>query len=338
MKSKPLDFIHIGLGKCASTYLQGVFHNEPNYCYVDLNKVVNAAVENASKGADTSGFPNVNIDIGFSREDKDEEFLVASSEDFTFVCEPEHYHSVKNLYRLSAHFLGRGGLSSKILLMIRDPIEWLRASHEQSIKSGGHYPYKKFFYENKNYLKDSLNIREVIGFYSEFFNVITFSADELKQNPDTFWSSFSNRLGVGKPSQEALDHVSKFRLGANASLNERTLKLATLNRFSAIKKECLQGMNDYFAAIPEEAKASLLYFEHERWSNRRIVEFVSDEQLSELLGLLTDMDRNDFAKVFIDEEMRDHLLEHFIEPLGGIDTISPELKDTYVNSIESAVA
>ena len=63
MKQLPIDFIHIGLGKCASTYLQTVFNNEPDYNIIDLKGVVESVHKNARQGADPQQFPNININI-----------------------------------------------------------------------------------------------------------------------------------------------------------------------------------------------------------------------------------------------------------------------------------
>ena len=41
--------------------------------------------------------------------------------------------------------------------MIRNPMEWLRAAHEQSIKGGRFESYSLFFKKEKSYLKNSLD-------------------------------------------------------------------------------------------------------------------------------------------------------------------------------------
>ena len=65
-----------------------------------------------------------------------------------------------------------------------------------------------------------------------------------------------------------------------------------------------------------------------------MVEFASDEQLNKLTSILDGFNAENFTNVYIDNEMKDHLLEHFMKPLEKIDTIPGELKETYIKSIE----
>jgi hypothetical protein len=336
MSHMPIDFIHIGLGKCASTYLQNVFKNQPDYSIVDLKGVVEAIHENARQGSDPQQFPKINININRPADHKYKKFTIASDEDFSFISEPKHYECIKHLHGLSAHFLGKAQLSSKILLMIRNPMEWLRAAHEQSIKGGRFESYNVFFKKEKSYLKNSLDIKEILSSYSNFFEVITLAAENLRKNPDDYWELYSEKLGVTAPKKELLVQLLGLNITGNSSLKDRSLKLAALNKFSSIKLECLQALGDYNTYMVEESKTNILYCQHERWSNRRMVEFASDEQLNKLTSILDGFNAENFTNVYIDNEMKDHLLEHFMKPLEKIDTIPDELKETYIKSIEKA--
>ena len=336
MSQLPIDFIHIGLGKCGSTYLQNIFKNHPDYRMVDLRGVVESIHENASKGHGPRQFPNVNIKINHPANHEDRKFTIASDEDFSFISEPKHYECIKHLHGLSAHFLGKAQLSSKILLMIRNPLEWLRAAHEQSIKGGRFESYKEFFKKEHNYLKNSLDIKEILRAYSNFFEITILPAENLREYPDEYWQLYSNKLGVKAPKKDLLDQLQGIKVTGNSSLEDRSIKLAALNKFSSVKLECLQLLGDYNTYMVEESETNILYCQHERWSNRRLVEFASDEQLDKLISLIDGFDHEDFTHIFIDDEMRNHLLENFIKPIEKIDTISGNLKETYVRSIEEA--
>ncbi len=336
MSNLPIDFIHIGLGKCASTYLQNIFNNQPDYSIIDLKGVVEAIHENARQGSDPQQFPNINVNFNHPPDHEDKKFTIASDEDFSFISEPKHYECIKHLHGLSAHFLGKARLTSKILLMIRNPMEWLRAAHEQSIKGGRFESYSLFFKKEKSYLKNSLDLQKVLSAYSNFFEVITLAAENLRENPDEYWKLYAEKLGVTAPNKELLDQLLNLKITGNSSLNDRSLKLAALNKFSSLKLECLQALGDYNTYMVEESKANILYCQHERWSNRRMVEFASDEQLNKLTSILDGFDTENFNNVYIDNEMKDHLLEHFMKPLEKINTVSCELKESYIKSIEEA--
>ena len=61
MRQKPIDFIHIGMGKCASTYLQNVFHKDPDFNLFDIQNILGLTLEKSRQGAEPEDSPNVNI-------------------------------------------------------------------------------------------------------------------------------------------------------------------------------------------------------------------------------------------------------------------------------------
>jgi hypothetical protein len=337
MKQQPLDFIHIGLGKCASTYLQNVFNSDPDFNLFDLANIVALSVEKSREGANPKDFSDVTISMDPSILSYAHKFNVSSAEGFTFVSEQAHYENILSLYKVSAHFLGKSQLSLKVLLMIRNPVEWIRAAHEQSIKEGGFGSYGEYYEKEKTYLENSLNIKEIINEYANYFDVFTLSADQLRSEPDDFWELFSKNLDVGVPKKEIREQVSQNKLAVNASLKGRRHKLAMLNKFSSAKNNSLRGLEDYFALIPEEAHMSLKLSEHEKWSNRRIVEFATPEQLDTLTAHFEDIDDTEFTRTYIDQHMKDHLLINFIEPLEKSDLVPRKLIDTYLDSINTAL-
>ena len=339
MRNKPLNFIHIGLGKCASTYLQNVFLSEPKFKIMALENLVEAILINARKGAKPQSFPNIKIDMSNFLQEESGQFQLASSEGFTFafINEPEHFDDLEHLYRLSAHFLGEGQLSSQVLLMLRDPIDWLRAAHQQHIKGGGYLSYGEFYQKSKKYLMTSLDIKKIIDIYAYYFHVVTMSADDLKNTSDKFWGWFSNFLDVEAPSKESRDKAFISKLSYNPSLRDRTYKLAALNKQSVIKKACLLELNDYYKFVPADAKAFNELNEQEMWCNRRMVEFSSLEKLKQLYVKIDGISEEEFAYVYIDEEMKQHLLKCFIEPLEKIDAISTMAKRSYLDSINCSL-
>ena len=222
--------------------------------------------------------------------------------------------------------------------MIRNPIEWLRAAHEQYIKGGGYCSYEEYFIREKEYLKNSLNINEIIKIYATFFDVITLSADHLRSDPEGFWDQFSRELNVGVPQRQIRNEVLNNKQAANPTLKDRNYKLSIINKHSAAKLKTLKELSDYFSQIPDEAEASLKYCENEMWINRRIVEYASETQLDELISQFKGVNQSNLTKIFIDISMKDHLLRNFIEPLKKVNTISTKLVDSYVSSIDASVA
>ena len=168
--------------------------------------------------------------------------------------------------------------------------------------------------------------------------VVIMSSDDLRDTPDDFWKWFSNKLGVEAPNKEACDKASSNKLASNPSLRDRTYKLAALNKQSVIKKNCLLGLGDYYKIVPADAKAFIELNDQEMWCNRRMVEFSTSEQLEKLYVKIDGISEAEFTKVYIDKDMKDHLLKHFIEPIENIDTISTVAKKSYLDSINYSLA
>lgn len=337
--SFPFKFIHIGMGKCASTYLQSVLFHDSAYNLIDLSDLAETALECADKGLSEPMIPNLNFDEPGCWDAP----LVASSESFVYgFIDDGGSYKLETLYRVSAKIIGGSRLTGKVLLVVRNPIDWLRSAHGQFIRQGGCVSYKSYYKGMRNSLMMSLNIKKILNEFSSNMEVIVLSLDELKNSPIEFWDKFSENLGVNVPSDETLSKVDANKATANSALSgKRLIKLARLNEFSLSQNRLLSEMQEYKTYFPSEADILLTCTNNQKWINRRFCEYLSDEKLDSLVSMIRsdseDGEVSDFSTVYIDNLMKKNIMDNFIQPLLALDTIPKSLVDGYIDSINNAL-
>ncbi len=335
MKSYPFKFIHVGLGKCASSYLQSVWGVDSQYRRLDISGVVEHATVLAND-LSCDKYPAINLDMGANVENQ---CHILSSEGFTFafINELDKRQNLAKLYQVSANLLGLNKLSDSVLILVRDPVDWLKSAHGQTIKEGASWSYASFFQQQRGFIESSLNIELIYQeFSAHFSNVVILSADTLKKHPEDFWSAYGALLGAPIPMKDSLEKSAD---KSNKGLDGRLYKLAKLNRYNATLKKTFGSLASYQRARPEEAA----HFEEIirtklHWFNRRISEFADDEGLSGLANLLKDVDDvASFDKVFIDKDMQCFIEKHYLQPLRNVSSIPSDVIDGYSESLKLAV-
>ncbi len=151
----PLDFIHIGLPKCASTYLQNVWNLSNQYNLLDISSVVQT-LRGFACGDLSGDFPVIGGEIPVDTD----RINIASSEGlvYSYTNQPSKQCFIPLLQSYSAKVLGEANLSKNIIIIVRNPVDWLRSMHEQSIKEGGHESFKEFLENQKLLVLNTLNL------------------------------------------------------------------------------------------------------------------------------------------------------------------------------------
>lgn len=325
----PARFIHVGLGKCASTYLQSVWGVDENYVSINSAPIVRALRERAEKSARDI------IQIGAPAAQAGKTTIL-TSEGFSWgwINGTGGREAVRNLRQIAAASFARSNLSGQVFIMVRDPIDWLRALHEQSIKEGGHHSYKVYMGHKKALALATLDLVHLIQVHRDSgHKVVILSADELRQAPTRFWAKYTDALGAPPPSASAISQVEKREFSGNVSLKERLPYLASLNRHSVRLGACFDGLAKYpaiFGAEYESLKPAAT--KSWIWINRRVAEFAQQSELKALID--SPEDAATFQDVFVSEDMVRHIEERFILPLAAEATIDRALIDRYRQSLE----
>ncbi|MEE1672892.1 hypothetical protein SNR37_002303 [Agarivorans aestuarii] len=319
--SKRLQFVHIGMPKCASTYLQNVWHLDQQYQLVNLNTLMEQARKLAPVQA-PGDFQPVPIALPLSKPD----FLIGSSEGFSwaYTNQPKLQESIWNLHKVSAQLLSQAALTDTILIMVRSPISYMRSLHEQTIKEGGYGSFATFFQEQRKLIEATVDLKSILFAYQEHFeNVVVLNAEELRNSPTDFWKKYQQHLDVSPPLN-GIEQVEKDSFSANSSLKSKLYPLALLNRHYNVLTKHLDELDSYRQRMEQEyTTLRSPYPNLSRWINRRLAEFSSEADLAALLEQLglSGQGADDFQRISIDSEMQRFISDRFLEPLSQQGTV-----------------
>lgn len=328
-----LDFIHVGLGKCASTYLQGLWGADPRYIYMDGSSLV----QNVRTAAESG--PDARLHVTPPHRGPTST-TVLSSEGFSWgwINAPVKQFAVANLHKVAARTLGKACLSNRVLIVVRNPVDWLRAVHEQSIKEGGYASFATFIKEQELLCRSVLDLSLILECYRKYFaTVVVLSTDELRRTPEQFWQAYEHSLAVPIPSDDAIAHAQKFTRNGNSGLGDRVAVLAAMNRHSLALSSAYKNLSGFEETFPSEyALMKSLVSEGWVWPNRRVAEFGSDEQLAEIASHLAPTNLAEFCHAPVSRALGEWIAKRFIEPLDTIDTVSAQTVAGYRDALAAA--
>lgn len=330
----PARFVHFGLGKCASTFLQNVWTLDPAYTAVSLDDTA-ANIRKLALKKPSGNLPKFNLSVTADKTSH----MVATSEGLSwgFLKSPEHQHLVPELQALSAKLIGEANVAPAALVMVRNPLDWIRACHEQSIKEGLSDNGRDFIDKNRTLIESVLDLDHISRSLTPYFERIIFlSVDHLSADKKGFWSDYSNLLNAPKPKFKTLKNVSSKEDLINKSLRSRLAHLALLNRqFSLLENTWLS-----LAPIPNyvsKERESFLpqYQSSTMWATRRVIEYATDDALEKLCGPISTQLEDDFSDIPIDDDLRSHLDKKFCTVLETQSTIPKSLVCGYREALKT---
>ena len=276
--TRPAAFIHAGLGKCGSSFLQQVWSRDPAYVTANLGAAGQAARQLAIRGQ-AENLPR--LDHGL--KPLSGQTLVASSEalSWNFLNRPARQHLLPELQRIAASLVGTCQLSDTVLFMVRNPVDWIRAAREQVLKEGGGESGSEFIGLHRGLVEHVLDLNHLqTCFGAHFDRVVFLSADEMRTSPDTFWQGYADALGVPVPAGAILDAVLGDDRRSNRSLGSRQDWLFRLNRQMAAIAALWAGL-DGLPEMTAHARQTLIsqFRNGARWASRRLAEHADDATL-----------------------------------------------------------
>lgn len=329
-------FIHVGLGKCASTYLQSLWMNEPRHACANVLQPARAARQAASSEP-TGAIPPLRIDL----RPRAGQSLVVTSEGLTwgYLNQPGRQKYLPQLHAVSAAMLAAAGLSDTILVIVRNPRDWIRAAHEQAIKEGGWDSAAEFVSRQRGLIEGVLDLRSLLDAFSpRFRKIIILSSDELRADPGTFWTRYEKSTGVSRPGARTVEAVNASDATGNTSLRDRLGFLAGLNRSTT-------ALSDAYAAaeLPDFAQTERQQLYPElvrgtRWASRRLAENADEETIERLSGHFQVDVTPDFLDFEIDAGLREHVLTRFVDPLAEHAQIDADMIAGYRDSLAETMA
>ncbi|MEM8645149.1 MAG: hypothetical protein AAGF86_02290 [Pseudomonadota bacterium] len=306
-----VDFIHIGLGKCMSTRLQDHWDLDPGYNSLSAREISNA-IDHVIKGC----FPRTpSFENDFSRirinpppvQPGVINVLTAEDLTFSYLQNPELGVAMETKDETASRLLAP--MTDKVLILVRNPTDWIRSCYAQHVKEGGCVPLQKFLITYRDVVLGNLNLTRRVALWSRFGAEVVILPIELAQRDDAaFWAAYEKRLGVSRPSNcsERLDAVranvtSYGSVHAQRRLNEAVMQL-----------ESILAVSD----LAQKGEMVTLMANARKHCFRRGFSMANDEQLSEIFETLNlASDERELGEVLLDADCLEAIETSFMAAL-----------------------
>lgn len=324
-----VGFIHIGMMKTATTYMQNVWLRDSAYCLAHKGTLP-LVLELRELAKSGQGAKSPTKEIQVDTQYQEGQTLVVSNEGFStaYMNDLKHQEKIPDFFELTTRSLADlSAMTQNILIVVREPRAWIRSIFVQSIKEGNSGNMECFIQNQKQFLKYSLNMRMIYSQYKRYFdNILIVPYELFKRDNDEFWSLVAERFNVPRVS-------AKLDLQVNESLTaEKTYLLSELNGLSRLLTQALTEATSYTNA---KEKTSLVngFTNNSKWTFRRFMEHADDDRLAELKEMLQNSSLPDG---FFDYALPDDLLvdirEDYVDFLR--DKIDSEFSDLYAAGIQ----
>ena len=305
----PSKLIHIGLAKSMSSTLQTLWANSENYVAIDPKGVTSKTDSFFDQHRDNidalvARLENSSPPFGFEPNDG---LQVLSGEGLAsswFCHMPELSEHIPKRQQLLATMFGP--LADKILIVIRDPVDWIRSAYAQMLKEGGSLSVETYVREFKVSIEKNLDLRALVTSWQQYDAEIVILPMELyKKDQDAFWIAYEGMLGMPRPESSRSQYII-----ANPSCYETVEVHRSVNQIlSILETVCVEDQkNPVKDVFIEGLKAARLY------GARSAMERLSSDQLIELQSLLSL--RQEQGKMEIPTELTEHLQKNFVDFLG----------------------
>ncbi|MFC0703515.1 hypothetical protein [Marinobacter persicus] len=304
-----MSFIHVGMIKTASTYLQSVWLKDEQYAlaFSGAGKVVQYIRQSTLRGDFDANYP---MNIELDKQPIADNNVIISSEGFSaaYLTAIEE-RPVRTMMGNAAEILGTlNKETDNVLICVRSPVAWMKSVHAQFINEGQYGNWDRFFAYKEQFLKDALDLEYMLSCYEKFFNnVVVMPFEYLKQDEPGFWEALSSHFDVPRPKVQV--EVQ------NESLKGARLRLlSSLNRVSyvlrsGLSESCVSDGQEIDFLIKNDANYS-------KWVHRRFCQYASEESLLEACNLLgVQSEDASFNSVSITREMADWVEDKFIKSI-----------------------
>ncbi|WP_117168769.1 hypothetical protein [Paraliobacillus sediminis] len=319
-----VDFIHIGMMKTATTYMQSIWMKDEAYSlsWQGNMKLLNSLRKLVSQDQFNS---NLILDIRTDIPKEKKQKTVISNEGFStaYLNQLHLQEKIPQFIDLTSQNLGRlAHATPNLLIGIRDPVSWLKSMYVQSIKEGGYGSAQEFVDKQFLFIRHSLDLEYIVNCYKRYFNnILILPYEILKTDEDLFWNVISDVFDVPVPNERIVNPI-------NSSLDlKRTFLLSKLNEMSSLLVNTINISTDYKNS-QEKLKLMQNHKNNEKWVHRRFVEFANVDQIDNMYNLFQISNPpDDFLEFTITDELKGIIKNKFIKFIR--ENTIPEFADDY---------
>lgn len=325
---------HVGLAKCASTTLQTSWDNATNYTGYfshDLVATVRDSVLN-----NQSDLPQLKKVIEQNRlgagafSDATASYVVISDESFTnsgiaTAADPQIARDVQECIAISLE-----ACVDRVLMMVRDPLSWIRSAYYQQIKQGAAYDFNEFMTTRRRNIIENLDLGGILARFSRLDrDLVVLPMELLSSNEKQFWRDYEARLDFPAPdSVKPTDRLNTNVTLANTMTLHRSLN-ALLERMEA---SVTRGNSPDRAMVLDALKNA------RTWGTRRALTFANADDLAFIEDALGTPSTIEPTIYQLDDVFTGEIEEKFLAPLRARDFFPyPDIWESYAASLSERV-
>jgi len=324
------DFIHIGLGKCMSTYMQNRWINDPNYHCVTCNDIGVALTEQVLQELSNNEIktPHLNLPTGSGLGSAVLTGEVLSSAFHKSEALDQIVFKKKQRH-VASTFQGH---SQKILIIVRSPMTWVKSCHAQMIHEGHSFNLGRFVEDYGAAIVNNLDLCWLIKCWSDYgFDSVILPLETLRKNEQAFWSAYTEQLGCKEPMEFASSSQPRMGSIANNITDYGSLRLhASVNGILNALESL--GQNAYFVNDIEKKRVLEAIDYSKRWATRRIIPSHDAKALQPLDNLLSEGCEDTFFELKLPVNFKKEIENRFLVPLSehGFDDA---IIEAYINEM-----
>lgn len=316
------DLIHIGHGKCLSTLMQRRWSMSGSYNYFHGLSAGNTLSKAFLSGSRDPGSHRIDIQL------RDDRPNLLSYEGFMFFACAEdtpaaHRHLTLERQAFIAATLS--GLSDRVLMVLRDPKDWIRSCHAQYVKYGGSLRLQDYFAAFRRPLLDNLRLDRILPIWRDNgFEPIALAMEDYKADPAAFWTLYAGQTGLPAPEDAASDDMGDNRTD-HAKLETRAATNALVETLVGLMER-----NPLYTSSPEHLKElesfAVVNSNFRMWTVRRAFEAMGEAEFEAFRTRLNLEPRADFSTLTLDPEARVLLAESYVAPLRAFPAFAPHVE------------
>jgi len=303
------DFIHIGMGRSMSTYLQEIFLASDNYQTFKTSTFSNYA---SNLILQTSGdveliakkLKNLSIDdTPFSSVDISKvNVLTDEGLTFSFPGTPDVGRYCLLHQNICANLLAP--YTKNVILIVRNPLDWIKSLYAYNIKINSYEKTIADFVDEYNaVILGNLNLKELFMFWEQLdIDVHVIPMEANKNDNSDFWNAFGQLFELPCGDKDNLSKVQKNQSTYDTLKIHKNLNYIQ-NHFARVLSQHDYPERDFLKRSQEEQK----------WNTRRFFEFANVETLENISSLFA---QTDFSfNVTLNAELTEYLETNYIGPL-----------------------
>ena len=329
--------IHIGLGKCLSTSLQHCWKRSNNYNCIHIenySKKLNSILKNRNFNKAYLLRQSKEIfraeNIQFSKQNTN--IITFEGLTFSFLGEPKLIDLIPIKWEIVVKTMRDA--ASDGLLVVRDPVDWVKSAYAQYIKQGGVLTFFDFITFNDDIICANLDLASIKEIFEKNgVRIKILPLEAYKFNKNLFWDQYEKILELERPKPSDLPTGAA---QGNVTSYESLEIHRRINLILGYLENIYVSNNSFYKSQAGAMSETINLVR--RWGSRRAIEHATEKELTDLKKILNCTNNAELQITELPKALLKSINENFLSTLQGCHFPFPEILSGYTESLSQANA